>query len=153
MSFHSSSCRRQIRSCGCHGMCSNSDAGHRRRGLATVEFAVCVPVLVTLVFGAIEASNAIYLKNSLTSAAYETARTVTATGGTQSAAENRFNEIVAARGIDGAVLNITPSVDSLTPAGAVVEVRATAPASANSYAPSWFFKDSDMSAHVVMVRQ
>ena len=46
----------------------------RQRGMAAVEFAVCLPVLVLLVFGAIEASSFIFLKQALTVAAYEGVR-------------------------------------------------------------------------------
>ena len=42
-----------------------------RRGVAAVEFAVCLPVIILLVFGAIEASSFIFLKQSLNVAAYE----------------------------------------------------------------------------------
>ena len=48
-----------------------------RKGTATVEFAVCLPVLVTIVLGSIEATNAIFLKQHLTAAAYEGARKAT----------------------------------------------------------------------------
>ena len=46
---------------------------HRRtrRAVAAVEFAVCLPVIIMLVFGAIEASSFIFLKQSLNVAAYE----------------------------------------------------------------------------------
>ncbi len=42
-----------------------------RKGVSTVEFAVTLPVLVVLVFGSIEASHTIQLKQGLTITAYE----------------------------------------------------------------------------------
>jgi Flp pilus assembly protein TadG len=45
-----------------------------RRGVAAAEFAVCLPVLVLVVFASIEACSMIFLKESLTVAAYEGSR-------------------------------------------------------------------------------
>lgn len=42
-----------------HSFRSNVD--DRRSGLAAVEFAVCLPIMVTIVFAGMEASNAIHL--------------------------------------------------------------------------------------------
>lgn len=123
-----------------------------RRGTATVELAICLPVLVTLVFGAIEAANAIYLKQALTEAAYEAARSATASGGSQATAEKRFNEIVTARRLVGTTLAFSPPVSSSTPAGTLIEVTVTAPASANSYAPDLFFTNSILTRTMRMVR-
>ena len=52
---------------------SKQRSQHRatRRGVAAVELAVCLPVIILLVFGAIEASSFIFLKQSLNVAAYE----------------------------------------------------------------------------------
>ncbi|MCA9165038.1 MAG: pilus assembly protein, partial [Planctomycetales bacterium] len=49
-------------------------------GVATLEMAVCLPMLVIITFCSIEAANFIYLKQSLTEAAYEAVRVATATG-------------------------------------------------------------------------
>lgn len=124
-----------------------------RTGLAAVEFAVCLPIMASIVFAGMEASNAIHLKQLLTSSAYEATRTVTATGGTQISAENRFQEIVAAQNIQQATITISPSVDSSTPPGTLITVTASAPAEINSYAPSWYHEGSVMTATVQMVKQ
>ena len=46
-----------------------------RRGVAAAELAVCLPVIVMLVMATIEACSALFLKQSLTAAAYEGVRT------------------------------------------------------------------------------
>ncbi len=46
----------------------------KRPGIAAVEMAVCLPVIILLVFGTIEASGLIFLKQALNVAAYEGVR-------------------------------------------------------------------------------
>ena len=124
-----------------------------RFGLAAVEFAVVLPIMAAIVFGGMEASNAIHLKQTLTSSAYEAARTITATGGTQGRAQTRFDEIVAAQNIQQATITFSPAVNSSTASGTLITVTATAPATVNSYAPAWYYNSAVMTTTVRMVRQ
>lgn len=109
--------------------------------------------MAAIVFGGMEASNAIHLKQTLTSSAYEAARTITATGGTQGRAQTRFDEIVAAQNIQQATIAFSPTVNSSTASGTLITVTATAPATVNSYAPSWYYDNSVMATTVRMVKQ
>jgi len=43
----------------------------RRRGMAVVEMAFCLPVIVLVIFGGIQAANLIFLKQAISEAAYE----------------------------------------------------------------------------------
>lgn len=51
--------------------------------------AVILPLLVTLVFGAIEMSNAVFLRQSLNIAAYEAAKVITRPGNNEALARTR----------------------------------------------------------------
>ena len=42
-----------------------------RKGAAVVEFAVCLPVVVLIVLGSIEAASLLFLKQTLVQASYE----------------------------------------------------------------------------------
>jgi len=44
---------------------------HQRTGAAVIEMAICLPVLFLLVFGTVELTGSIFLKQTLTSAAHE----------------------------------------------------------------------------------
>lgn len=110
-----------------------------RRGVATVELAVCLPLLVLFCFGAIEACSMIYLKQSLTIAAYEGGRTANALGATTSDVEATCNQILADRGIAGGVVATTPSQISSANPGTYIAVEVSAPTTANSLLPPWFF--------------
>lgn len=125
---------------------------NRRRGIATVELAVCVPMIVTITFGAIEAANFIHLKQSLTESAYEAARIATTTGATAETAEQRFREIMTARNIQNAEIVLSPKVTEKTSSGTVVSATVTAPADNNSICPFFYFKSSRLTSQIVMVR-
>lgn len=118
-----------------------------------MEFALCLPIIITLVFGSIEASNAIYLKQSLTTAAYEAAREATKVAGTSVAAESAAEAVLDAKGISGYTITVTPTITLVTDSGTQVNVTVTAPANANSIGPQLYFQGSTMQASVEMVRQ
>ena len=123
-----------------------------RRGTASVELAVCLPVIVAFVFGGIETVNAIFLKQGLTIAAYEAAKIASLRGGTQADAELRGNSVLSDRGFSGSNLTISPEVDSSTASGTKITVTATAPANANAIAPVMYYGNTTLRAEVSMVR-
>lgn len=124
-----------------------------RRGAATVELAVCLPVLLTLVFGAIEGSNFIFLKQAITVAAYETAQVISDPGGTEAGARARADQMLAARSVDSATVEFTPVTPDLAKRGELVTVTVSAPASANSIGLSWFFSQQNVQTSVNMVKE
>ncbi|MEZ6144581.1 MAG: TadE/TadG family type IV pilus assembly protein [Planctomycetaceae bacterium] len=123
-----------------------------RKGLALVEFAIFLPIVAALVFGAIETANMIYLRQGLTMTAYEVARSVSSHGGVQADAVARGQQVLAARRITGASITVTPTIDSTTPPGTLVTVTVTASADANAISPQWFFQGFTLSKSVVFSR-
>jgi Flp pilus assembly protein TadG len=123
-----------------------------RRGVAVVELAVCLPVLLILVVGAIEGSNFIFLKQAVTVAAYESAQVVTRANGKKANAEQRANQILAARSIDQSTIVFSPANPESAARGQLVTVSVTAPVSANSIGLDWFFDDQIVSTSVSMVK-
>jgi Flp pilus assembly protein TadG len=105
----------------------------RRKGSATVELAVCLPVLMIIAMGSIEATNAIFLKQHLTSAAYEGARAAIAPGQTSAGATTAAQSVLTAFGISGATVTITPTVTTSTSSGTQITVTVSAPLSSNSW--------------------
>jgi Flp pilus assembly protein TadG len=123
-----------------------------RRGVATVELAVCLPVLLLLVVGAIEGSNFIFLKQAVTVAAYESVHVVSRAGGSATEARTRAEQILAARSIDGATIQFSPAAPESAPRGQLVSVSISAPASANSIGLDWLFSNRSVSASVRMLK-
>ena len=126
-----------------------------RKGTATVELAVCLPLLMIVAVGSIEATNAIFLKEHLTSAAYEAARMVTAPGQTAAAATTAAQNVLNQFGISGGTITITPTVTSSTPTGTQVTVTVSAPLSSNSCMQPFIVGKaiSSVGARVVMDHQ
>jgi Flp pilus assembly protein TadG len=124
----------------------------RRRGVATVELAVCLPVILLLVVGAIEGSNFIFLKQAVTAAAYESAQTVSRGGGTKVKAENRAVQVLSARSIDQPTVTFSPANPDAVARGQSVTVTISAPVSANSIGLDWFFDNQTVTASVCMLR-
>jgi Flp pilus assembly protein TadG len=125
-----------------------------RRAVALAELGLCLPLLLLVALGSIEASNAIYLEEHLTSAAYEAARSATAPGQTTAGAAAAANTVLVQFKITGGVVTITPDLVNLTPTGTVVRVTVSAPFAANSPTSFVFGKIvTNLTANAVMVRQ
>jgi Flp pilus assembly protein TadG len=131
---------------------TSQDAFPSRDGLAVVELAICLPVMIMLTFGAVEAANAIYLKQMLVTAAYEAARTATALGNTQADGEARYTQIVNSVGIKGSSITFTPPITSSTASGTAIKVTVTAPADSNSFSIKKYFKGTTLKGVVTMPR-
>lgn len=132
---------------------SSNQEKSKRSGAATVEAAVCLPLLILLVFGSIESSNGIFLKQSLTMAAYEAAKAATAPRGTQEAATARCEEVMAVRDVDDFQIAFLPAgLDQNTARGTRVTVTVTVSADSAALGPLWLFTGKSFQKSVVMRR-
>ena len=124
-----------------------------RGGIATVEIAVMLPLLLVLTFGSIEAANAIFLKQTVTIAAYEATKIAAKNGGTTQMAETRCSEFLASRGITSYTFTTTPgNVTQQTERGTQISVQLSVSASASAAGPWRFYNDTTISKTVTMVR-
>lgn len=124
-----------------------------RRGVAAVEAAITLPLLVLLVLGAIESANAIFLKQSMTIAAYEASKIAAAPQGTTDFAELRCREVLESRGVTTFDVQFSPSdLSASTERGTRVSVTLTVAADSSVIGPLWFFKAKTMEKKVEMVR-
>ncbi|WP_083904703.1 TadE/TadG family type IV pilus assembly protein [Rhodopirellula sp. SWK7] len=133
----------------------NGKASRRRnrRGAAAVEFAVCLPVLVLLVFGSIEASCMIFLKQTLSVAAYEATRVAIRDGRANADGERSARQILEGRSVNGFDIRF-PNGEALdADRGAEVVVEISAPSAANSPLIGQFVADRVLTARVVMIKQ
>lgn len=123
----------------------------KRLGVAATEFAVCLPVVVLLVVGTIEACSMIFLKQSLAIAAYEGARTAIIPGATKATVEAACNQILADRKVKGATITVKPSdIAALNP-GDYVDVTVTAPCNSNSVVRNTFYRGKTLSSSASMM--
>ncbi|MEZ6132030.1 MAG: pilus assembly protein [Planctomycetaceae bacterium] len=125
----------------------------RRRGIAAVEAAISLPMLIVLVVGSIEAANTIFLKQSMTIAAYEAAKIASSPQGTPAFANLRCSEVLASRGVNTFNLAINPSdLDATTPRGTQVTVTLTVTSDSAVVGPLNFFSGKTLQTQVDMVR-
>ncbi len=109
-----------------------------RRGIAAVELALCLPVVLLTTLGMIEVSNVVYVQTQMQSVAYEGVRVATrpTTSSTQAASAAVVTAdcttMLAQLGVNGATVTINPaSLASLVPQQTVT-VTVTAPLNKNS---------------------
>ncbi len=126
---------------------------HRKKGAATIELAVCLPVIVLLVLGSLEACNVIFLKQMVTAAAYEAARVAASPEAGSNDAEQRAADVLESRGVAEFSYSSNPTDPSLVDSGDQIAVTVSAPASANSMVNFGSFSSTNVAATVVMQKQ
>jgi Flp pilus assembly protein TadG len=136
--------------------CKRSTSGIGRptapkRGVAATELAVCLPVIVLIVMATIESCSAMFLKQSLTVAAYEGVRTAIATGGTAATVQTICGDILKDRRVQGSQVKVNPAdIASLKP-GDLVSVTVSAPCNLNSPVPSTFYRGRVLTTSATMM--
>jgi Flp pilus assembly protein TadG len=131
----------------------NKNRSRPKLGAAAVEFAVVSPILVLLLFGTIEACRIIYLRQTLTIAAYEATRIALVPKSTSGQVIAAANNILTDRGVNDAVVTITPSSFSTAPIQSFIEVRVTAPANSNSLVKANFFAGKFLVGRCSMMKE
>ena len=124
-----------------------------RRGAALVEFAVCLPVLMILIMGSMEASSAIFVRQALTISAYEGAREAIRTGATASAATTRAQDVLSARRIRSSTIRFTPSDVQSASRGSTIILEVSATYAANSPFFGSVIQDRVTTVRTVMVKE
>ncbi|MCM2373731.1 TadE family protein [Aporhodopirellula aestuarii] len=83
-----------------------------RRGVAAVEFAIVLPMLVLIIFGSIETSRVLSIHHSLREAAMNGCRIYSLSDKTQVEAEAMVNHSLNEAGIKGYTVSFSPSAKS-----------------------------------------
>ena len=78
----------------------------RSAGAVIVEMAVCLPLMILVVFGCIDISNGIFSGQTLTSAAHEGALVGLRANATEQEVADRVNSVLNARGVKDYTFNI-----------------------------------------------
>lgn len=136
-----------------HNIATVSSKKPERRGVAATELAICLPVLLLIVIGIVECCHAIYVKQALTTAAYEGVRAGLMSNDTNADVLLRANQVIADRNVSGANVIITPTNITTTSYGEYIEVTVEAPYTSNSILPGWFFSDLTLRGRVRMMRE
>ena len=126
---------------------------HARQAVAAVEFAVCLPVILILVFGAIEASSFIFLKQSLHIAAYEGARQAVRIESNNEDATQNVQNILTSRNVRDFSVAFPNGEAGKANRGDEIVVEVSAPTNTNSPLAGQFVSNRILTARVVMVKE
>ena len=124
-----------------------------------VETALLLPLLILLAFGSIELANMVFLKQSLSIAAYEGARIITKPGATSAQADTRVREVLTSRNVSSYTVTYTTSnaaaisVTPITPRGTELTVTVASSNGGGNYGPLRMFTGRSLRCHATMVRQ
>lgn len=125
----------------------------RRKGAAMIEFAVCLPVIMVIVFGAIEAASMLFLRQALIQSAYEGVKIAVRTDAENNDAVAAAEAVAAGRRIDDLVVTFDPVNIQSAAKGELIRVTVSAPGDANSLIPYGPFKNRTIAAEAVMVKE
>lgn len=122
-----------------------------RKGAATVEFALCLPILLTFIFGILEFSRVTQLQQSARLAAFEGARAGISLNATNSDVTTAVNKVMSAMSISNFTTTITPTTLSYSSPSVSVSV------SLNPTQNAWFTRfvgsASTINANVTLQRE
>ena len=124
----------------------------QREGAAVVEFAVCLPVIVLIVLGTIEAGSLLFLKQTLVQAAYEGAKVAIVSGDTAKV-EAVVDAVAAGRNLQGVQIEFLPADIANLPPGEILTINISAPGDSNSLIPFGPFKNQIVRTSASMVRE
>jgi len=124
----------------------------KRRGSATVELTICLPLFVIVMTGAIETCSLIHLQDSLCVASYEAARLVAKGASNQVAASARAAAILEARGITDGKVTFEPTDLSSIPLGQPITVTVSIPTKGHSL-PSQLLGEQELAGKTVAYKE
>lgn len=126
-----------------------------RRGIATVEFAFVLPVLLILTLGTIDVCSLIFLKESVVLASYEGARQGVNRGQTNATCTARVKEFLDARNVsyeDAGIQISDPGFDGADTLEHVT-VTVSVPTAGNLPVPTWIFGDMMVTGSCTMRKE
>ena len=127
----------------------NPHHGQQRHGVAVVELAICLPILVLLLLATIEACVMLQLKQNLSVTAYEGARIGILPGSDSSGVQLQCQLLLDDRSINGYTISMSPDPSTMA-VGDQFTVTVEADCVANSVLGGVFYQGQTISESVVM---
>jgi Flp pilus assembly protein TadG len=124
-----------------------------RRGVAAAEFAVCLPVIVLIVLATIEACTMVFLKQSLSIAAYEGARAALSQSATNADVQRVAQQVLTERGVDGGTVTLQPTNLTAVAPGEYMSISVSAPAARNAVIPIRFYRGRTLTGAASMMKE
>ena len=125
----------------------------QRRGAALIEFAVCLPIIMILILGSLEASSAIFLKQGLQTAAHEAIRDAARPKSQDPVSLAKATAILDTRGIRSSTVRFEPESPQSAKRGTKIAVTVSAPIRGNSPFIGKVIQDRTLSTRLVMIKE
>ena len=122
-------------------------------GVAVIELAVCLPILVVILLATIETCVMLQLQQNLAVTAYEGARVGIIPGVEASTVQAQCELLLDDRNISGYLITMDPADLSTMNVGDPFTVTVSADCSANSIAGSVFYQGKTVTESVVMLAE
>ncbi len=123
-----------------------------RQAAAAVELAVCLPVIVVLVFGALEGANILFCKQAMVEAAYESCKHASRADGTSAHANTLATDILKARRVNRSTITFTPANVELANPGQEVSVNIKVSANERTYTRLGLFNNRTIEVNATMLK-
>jgi Flp pilus assembly protein TadG len=124
-----------------------------RQGVATVELAVCLPVLSLLVFGTLSATSMIFLRQAVVQSAYETAKAAARSRGSVEDAVEKGRQVLEFRDITATSVVFEPADVSNQVKGTPFTVTVTAAADPSRFFSFGPFAGQSVEVAVTMLKE
>lgn len=125
----------------------------KRTGAATLELAICLPLIVMVTFGGIEGASMIFTKQALVSSAYEGIKVAISKDSTEADVIAATQSVLDGRLLDETSVQIEPGNFADVPQGTFITVTVSAPGDANSVFPFGPFQGRQLSVQAVMAKE
>jgi len=125
----------------------------RRRGAASVELAVCLPVILLIVFGAIETCSIVFLQQNLQLIAYEATRVAASPYHDAQDGRTAGQQIMDQLELHGGTVTIETAALPGHSDISLVRAAVTLPVAANRILPPWAVPVSQLAASCAMVKE
>ena len=116
--------------------------------MAVVELAICMPILVLVLFATIEACSMIHLKQTLKVTAFESVRVGLIPSSTTTTVEDQSQMLLDDRNVQGYSVAMAPTNPQTVASGDYFQVTITANYADNSLLGGWFYGDKSLSESV-----
>ena len=136
-----------------NGLLKSRNLRIKRSGVAAAEFAVCLPVIVLIVLATIEACTMVFLKQSLSIAAYEGARKGLAQNATNAIVVSAAEDVLSQRRVNGGTVAISPGNLTGIQPGNYYTVTVSAPAAGNSVIPISFYRGRTLTGSATLMKE
>lgn len=123
-----------------------------RQAAAAVELAVCLPVIVVLVFGALEGANILFCKQAMVEAAYESCKHASRADGTTAHANTLATDILKARRVNKSTITFTPASAESAKPGQEVSVNIKVSANERTYTRLGLFNNRTIEVNATMLK-